>query len=582
MAGNDGYPDVRRYRFGTATFDEKLNELHVDGRPVRITVKPARLLRMLLRHYGQLVTRDQLRQAVWHSLNVTDDAINTTISRVNDCLGPANAACIAVRPGIGYCLNAPVEWEIVGIPVTSQNLLEVEHAAPPGDPRVRSLLRFITNNLIAPADPAVTGRTNTEIARLVRAAAGQIDASIEEDLPDIRAALHQQMQGLFSQLSEFDQAIAHGRAALKAATMCRPNDPVQIADIQLTLARDLIQRSENLEAQALIEATDRLIGTTAEAHGAPRVRLLLRRGQYAIGALATAEAVDYLTRAATLEATLPERDSDLGEQVAFELAQALWLANDHARAEPIARGLLARQIERFGAESARAAYSTVLLANILAFADRCDEAIALLEPAIDILSETLGPDDRRTVTGRAVLANIAFKQGHYGKAAAVWGALKDHFTRITGARSINALVNDQNIALALKRSKKVAEAETIFRETLAAARQVFGEDAPSPQLLKYELADILLDRRKTDEAELLLAGLEADRLKQAKIQDDWPAALLYQTGRIAWHRGDLPRALRLLEQAADMLAACRDRGPIGEADVRALIALIRQEMDAKA
>lgn len=577
MAGSDAFPEVRRYRFGTAAFDEKLGELHVDGQPVKISAKPARLLRMLLRHYDQLVTRDQLRLAVWHSLHVTDDAINATVSRVNDCLGPANADRIVVQTGVGYRLKGPVAWEIVGLSVEGSTELRIEHAPRSGDPRVRSLLRFIVNNLIAPADPAVTGRTNAEIVRMVRAAASQIDASIDEDLPDIRAALHRQMQWLFSQLSEFDNAIVHGRAALRSATMCRPNDPAQIADIQLTLARDLIQRSENAEARALIEATDRLIAATPLHHGATRVRLLLRRGQYAIGSLATAEAVDCLAQAATLEATLPERDPELGEEVAFDLAQALWLANDYARAEPIVRALLAAQVERFGTESARAAYSVVLLANILAYADRCAEAIAMLEPAIATLDDALGPDARRTVTARNVLANIAFKQQDYGKAAEVWRALKDQFSRITGPGSLNALANDNNIAIALQRNGQAAEAEIIIRETLAASRRVFGDDLPLTQLLKYELGDLLLDAGRTDEAEALLSGLDPARLKDAKIQDDWPAVLVYQQGRLAWQRGDRDRALALLERSADLMAGCRDPGPIGEADVRGLIARLRQE-----
>lgn len=581
MGGSGGgYQDLRRYRFGTAVFDEALKELHVDGKPVKIGATPARLLRVLLRHHGQFVDRDQLRLAVWERPHVSDDSINKTVSRVNDCLGPANDTCIVTRPKIGYCLTAPVVWEIIGVSAGSNAVLRVEPATGVDDPRVRSLLRFIINNLIAPADPAVTGRTNAEIAALVRAAAAQIDASIEADQPDIRAVLHQQMQQLFSQLSDFEQAITHGRAALQAATMRQPPDPAQIGDIQLTLARDLVQLSNIAEAQALIDATDRLIRTTALHHGAPRVRLLLRRGQHAIGVLATGEAVEYLTQAAALAAALPERDPDLTEQVAFDLAQSFWLAGDYDSAEPVARALRAGQIERFGAESARAAYSAVLLANILAYADRCAEATALLEPAIDTLCETLGPDDRKTVTGRNVLANIAFKDRQYGKAVEVWRAVKQHFTRITGAKSFNALINDNNIAIALQRDGKKAEAERIIRETLAVSRDVFGEERALTQLLKYELGDLLLDAGQTDEATLLLAGLDPVRLKEAKIQDDWPAVLLYQDGRIAWQRGDRPRALDLLTQAADMLARCQDPGPISEAEIRALIARISGEDSA--
>ncbi len=578
---DDQYPDYRRYRFGSAVFDEASRVLQVDGTTVKTTAQQFNILQVLLRHCDQLVDRDRLRRMVWKRPEVSDDAINTAISRVNDCLGPANAGRIVTLSGLGYRLTGPVAWEIIGIRVDSNPVMRVKHPPTVDDTPVGSLLKFISDNLINPANPAMTGRTRSEVVALVRDAAAQIDATIDAGRPEIRAVLHREMQGLFSQLGEFEQAITHGRDALEAATRRDAPDPAQIGDIQLTLARDLIQQSRLEEALALIEATERLIAPTAMRHAALQVRILLRRGQHAIGALAVREAVGFLDQAAALETTLAARDPDLTEQIAFELAQACWLADDYAHAEPVARRLMNGQIERYGSDSAWAAYSAVLLANILAFADRCDEAIALLEPAIETLSETLGPDDRKTVTGRGVLANIAFKEGQYAKAAEMWRALKEHFTRITGARSINALVNDQNIALALKRCRKKTEAEQILRETLGPAREVFGEDGPSPQLLKYELADILLDDRKTDEAVPLLAGLDPARLKEAKIQDDWPAVLIYQEGRIAWHRGDRPRALHLLEQAADMLAQCKNRGPISEADIRDVIARIRQETDSE-
>jgi DNA-binding winged helix-turn-helix (wHTH) protein len=568
------YPDIRRYRFGTVAFDEARFELHVDGAPVKIPPKPARLLQILLRHHDQLVTREQLRQVIWDGADITYDALNMAKSRLDDCLGPDNAARIVTRPRLGYCLTGPVESEMLGIHVGGRPVL---HDLPSDNLRVRPLLNFITDALIDPANPAVTGRSEAAVKVRIRGAAARIDAVIPEGDAYSRQVLHRQMQGLFSQLAEFDHAIRHGRAALLAAASRGPTDPQDLVDIQLTLASDLIQQSKLGEADDLIAASDRLIEGAALRRGPQQVRLLLLRGRLAIGGLDVREAVGHLDQAAILAHSLAGHDPDLEEQVVFELAHACWLADDYGRAEPVVRSLMAGQAARFGAESARAAYSAVLLANILAYADRCDEATALLEPAVDTLADTLGPDDRRTVMGRNAQANIAFKQRHYAKAAAAWRQLKAHFTRLTGPASLNALVNDNNIAIALHRDGRKAEAGQIIGETLAAARGVFGEEAPLTQLLKYELGDLLLDAGKVAEAAPLLADLDPARLKEAKIQDDWPGVLLYQQGRIAHQRGDRRRALALLGQAAAMLADSREGGPIGEADVRALIRQIEQE-----
>ena len=52
-------------RFGDFELNEQTFELRKNGAPVRIQQQPARVLAFLLQHRGTLVTREQIRLAIW-------------------------------------------------------------------------------------------------------------------------------------------------------------------------------------------------------------------------------------------------------------------------------------------------------------------------------------------------------------------------------------------------------------------------------------------------------------------------------------------------------------------------------------
>jgi len=54
-----------RVRFGDFTFDRVSGELTRDGRNVRLQRQPSRLLELLIARRGDVVTRDEIRQALW-------------------------------------------------------------------------------------------------------------------------------------------------------------------------------------------------------------------------------------------------------------------------------------------------------------------------------------------------------------------------------------------------------------------------------------------------------------------------------------------------------------------------------------
>jgi non-specific serine/threonine protein kinase len=53
------------WRFADCEFDERRRELRVGGAVVDIEAKPLDLLHQLLLHAGEVVTKDELLDAVW-------------------------------------------------------------------------------------------------------------------------------------------------------------------------------------------------------------------------------------------------------------------------------------------------------------------------------------------------------------------------------------------------------------------------------------------------------------------------------------------------------------------------------------
>ncbi|HTU12233.1 MAG TPA: winged helix-turn-helix domain-containing protein [Allosphingosinicella sp.] len=105
--------EPRRWKFASAVLDEPRWTLFVDGRAVAIQTKPLELLRELLLRAGEVVTKDELLDAVWPDVLVVEASLSTAILKLRRVLGEGGdgAAIIETVPRIGYRLAVPVEVE---------------------------------------------------------------------------------------------------------------------------------------------------------------------------------------------------------------------------------------------------------------------------------------------------------------------------------------------------------------------------------------------------------------------------------------------------------------------------------------
>src|SRR5688572_5383864 len=106
-------PDPSPFRFGPFEADLAAGELRKDGVKVRLEGQPLRILALLLRRRGQLVTRGEIRQELWPAETFVDfeHSINDGVKRLRSALGDSATVpqYIATLPRRGYRFIAPIE-----------------------------------------------------------------------------------------------------------------------------------------------------------------------------------------------------------------------------------------------------------------------------------------------------------------------------------------------------------------------------------------------------------------------------------------------------------------------------------------
>jgi serine/threonine protein kinase/DNA-binding winged helix-turn-helix (wHTH) protein len=119
----------RLWHFAGCELDELRLELSVNGKPVGLELKPLEVLLHLLRHPGEVATKEELLEAVWPGLMVVDGSLATAVSKLRRALGDEDSSIVLTVPRVGYRLAVPVHCK----PITTSGF-EQEFGFRPGDP----------------------------------------------------------------------------------------------------------------------------------------------------------------------------------------------------------------------------------------------------------------------------------------------------------------------------------------------------------------------------------------------------------------------------------------------------------------
>ena len=120
MAASDTAPKV--VQFGMFEADLSAREVRKSGRKIKLQDQPFQVLALLLEHAGQVVDREQLREAVWPDGTFVefDSSLNTAIKKIRQALGDSaeNPRFVETLPRKGYRFIAPVSCAAPVVPAS--------------------------------------------------------------------------------------------------------------------------------------------------------------------------------------------------------------------------------------------------------------------------------------------------------------------------------------------------------------------------------------------------------------------------------------------------------------------------------
>lgn len=97
------------HRFENVEFDELKGELRVAGKAVAMEPRPLLVLSELLLRVNEVVTKEELFEAVWEGRITVDHVLANAISKLRSAMGEAGGARIVTVPRVGYRFNGPVQ-----------------------------------------------------------------------------------------------------------------------------------------------------------------------------------------------------------------------------------------------------------------------------------------------------------------------------------------------------------------------------------------------------------------------------------------------------------------------------------------
>jgi DNA-binding winged helix-turn-helix (wHTH) protein len=95
--------------FGEFQYSTDTRRLTKAGRTVRLSDQSRRLLTLLLERCGDVITRDEIRRALWPETHVDfDHSLNVALNRLRQSLGGKESQFIETVPKLGYRFIAEV------------------------------------------------------------------------------------------------------------------------------------------------------------------------------------------------------------------------------------------------------------------------------------------------------------------------------------------------------------------------------------------------------------------------------------------------------------------------------------------
>jgi non-specific serine/threonine protein kinase len=442
--------------------------------------------------------------------------------------------------------------------------LLAERSADAERQRAEVINGFLVSDLLAAADPMLTGKKDVTMIEAVRKSTADIDQRLAGQ-PRVAAIVHTTAARAYAHLGLYaDAADQYAKAAERFRQVDGPQAAEAVAAEILRVMNLVEDGQAKLAAERLgqIEAALR-----AEPNDSPEVQKLLNfvRGKLAIqaGDWRAARRFDEQALAAASKpqgtAELPQESLELLASLRRDYAFTLEATGDAGKAVEVMRDRLAADQAALGPDHAQVSIDKLQLAEAMDTEAPPDPAgEKLIESAVPALDKALGPDNIYKAQALDELGFWAMNRKDWPRAADVFGQAYDLNVRLHGPRHQRSLGEAFNLGYVLERAGRYDQARARLGGALPLAQAELGASAPIAQALAYMLASADLVLGRAAEAQSAAQGLAAAKLDAVEPGNDWPARLALLQAEVAVEEDPAEPRRQQLDAALSAIGASHD------------------------
>jgi len=355
---------------------------------------------------------------------------------------------------------------------------------------------FLTDDLLAAADPYASGRRDVRVEEVLDAAAARVGDRFAGK-PRVEAAVRRALGNSYIGIGRYDT----GREQLERAFNLAGGDAAAQRDIRAALAVAAELDSRYDDAKSIVIGLRDEARAGGDTVAAWRQEIALARLEYLAG--------DADRSVATLTAIVPQVEAALGaaHEVTIdahgELALGLEKLGRYDEAEREQRAVLAWHERAEGADAIESLDARQNLAVTLRNAGKLDEAIAIEREVLAARTRTFGPLHGEVQNAKNELASMLQDAKQYAPAEALFREVLALREQTLGDRHEATRNSLNNLGLVLSLQGKLDEAEPYYRRALAVERELLGPDHLDVLILEHNLAGLLRKRGQLADAEAM-------------------------------------------------------------------------------
>lgn len=407
--------------------------------------------------------------------------------------------------------------------------------------------RFLTDDLLAGANPLQSGRRDVSVADLLSRASKAVGQRFASR-PAVEAAVRETIGKAYGGLSDHDAGEKELRRAIELLNDVPGGGPAQ-DDARLALIMLLLdaERPDAVPEQIAI------LDKSLSGAGTKRLRLQTAKAWLALRKGDNEAAVTQLEAQRTAYEALMKSEPALVVDYLSRLTEAYQLAGQIDKSITLAQDLQARETQLYGGNDARSISARWRLGQSLMLADRNDESARILAEARELARSTLGEENELSLNVAGDLAGVYESLKRYTDAETIYERLVEIRLRRDGPDNLSTRLIEANLALLYDSMGRTELALSRFRELYEVERRIGGASHPDTLDVAHQVATCLGKLQRWKEA-LSWEQPTFDLARKVLPADHWHLGIMqFKLAEILGHVGQRRAALSNFDESIAIL-----------------------------